>query len=315
MDTVEAGDKQEWSPVQPSTENSVKVMTIHQAKGLEFGTVFVPGMAKDLFPNLMVQQNPAERGKSLDFELRGDARILPAFKGNLRHFWLALRDYEEMEERRTCYVSLTRAKRRLFVTGAHWYGEGQKPKETSSFFEELCGWAERSGLGTFDRAPTVPQENPLIGYRERFVRDWPGSARRDEPDMLFPAGWRRVAAEAEGDPVILKALVDKLSAEDRTRFEGEAARLASAASHLVEREAARPPLRLGWGGISPPDIERAPPRWPSFQHGIKRILVHDRRPRDVDQQRLPPPPLLIYPLRNEALLPERAGCRDRFVAG
>ena len=52
-----------------------------------------------------------------------------------------------------------------------------------------------------------------------------------------------------------------------------------------------------------------------FQRGIKRILVHDRRPRDVDQQRLPPPPLLIYPLRNEALLTERAGCRDRFVAG
>ena len=34
--------------------------------------------------------------------------------------------------------------------------------------------------------------------------------------------------------------------------------------NLVDREAGRPPLRLGWGGILPPDIERAPPRWPSF---------------------------------------------------
>ena len=74
VETVEAGEKQEWSPVQPSAEDSVKVMTIHQAKGLEFGTVFVPGFARDLLPNMMVQQNPAERGKSLDFELRGDAR-------------------------------------------------------------------------------------------------------------------------------------------------------------------------------------------------------------------------------------------------
>jgi len=32
------------------------------------------------------------------------------------------------------------------------------------------------------------------------------------------------------------------------------------------------------------------------------------------EARLPPPPLL-YPLSNEALLPERAGCRDRFGAG
>src|SRR5262249_47796531 len=41
---VESLDREEWSPVQPSAENSVKVMTIHQAKGLEFDTVFVPGL-------------------------------------------------------------------------------------------------------------------------------------------------------------------------------------------------------------------------------------------------------------------------------
>ncbi len=250
VETVEAGDKQEWSPVQPSTENSVKVMTIHQAKGLEFGVVFVPGMAKDLFPNLMVQQNPAERGKSLDFELRGDARILPAFRGNLKQFWMALRDYEEMEERRTCYVSLTRAKRKLVVTGAHWYGEGQRQKDPSAFFEELCDWAEESGMATFDRARGAPEQNPLVGYRERFVRDWPGDALRGEPDTLFPAGWRRVAAEAERDPEILKELVDGLGDDERARYELEAAQLSTLATHLVEREAGGPPPPAVPGSVS-----------------------------------------------------------------
>ena len=74
VDTVERMDKQEWSPVQPSAEDSVKVMTIHAAKGLEFDNVFVPGMAKGLLPSTRIQHNPAERGKSMDFELRGDAR-------------------------------------------------------------------------------------------------------------------------------------------------------------------------------------------------------------------------------------------------
>ena len=63
VDTVERMDKQEWSPVQPSAEDSVKVMTIHAAKGLEFDNVFVPGMAKGLLPSTRIQHNPAERGE------------------------------------------------------------------------------------------------------------------------------------------------------------------------------------------------------------------------------------------------------------
>ena len=83
IDAVERLDKQEWAPVQPSDADSVKVMTIHVAKGLEFDHVFVPGFAHGLLPNPEIPQNPAERGKSLDFELRGDADILPRYDGNL----------------------------------------------------------------------------------------------------------------------------------------------------------------------------------------------------------------------------------------
>ncbi len=80
VDAVENLDKQEWSPVQPSEEDSVKVMTIHVAKGLEFDHVFVPGLAKGLLPNTTIQHNPAERGKSMDFELRGDASLPAALR-------------------------------------------------------------------------------------------------------------------------------------------------------------------------------------------------------------------------------------------
>ena len=75
---VEALEKEEWEPVQPSESDSVKVMTIHQAKGLEFDQVFVPGVAENLLPSRRIQQNPAERGYSLDFELRGDAATVSA---------------------------------------------------------------------------------------------------------------------------------------------------------------------------------------------------------------------------------------------
>jgi ATP-dependent DNA helicase UvrD/PcrA len=264
VDTVGASDKQEWSPVQPSSENSVKVMTIHQAKGLEFGAVFVPGFAKDLLPNLMVQQNPAERGKSLDFELRGDARILPVFKGNLKQFWLGLRDYEEMEERRTCYVALTRPKRRLVVTGAHWYGEGQRPKDPSQFFEELAVWGEDTELAFVDRGPEVPEGNPLIGYRGRFVREWPGAALRDQADPFFEGGWRRAAASAEADPAALERFTATLSKEDRDRYHQAAGELALLSAHLADRESTGPseasaPTTIAVGGVI--EYARCPKRF------------------------------------------------------
>jgi DNA helicase-2/ATP-dependent DNA helicase PcrA len=241
VDTVEEGERQEWSPVQPSDQDSVKVMTVHQAKGLEFDTVFVPGVTQGLLPDTTIQHNPAERGKSLDFELRGDHAILPRFDGVLSHFKAELKAQELIEERRTCYVALTRARRRLVVTGAHWYGEEvQKPREAGLFFEELADWGERTGRASVDRGPDPDADNPLTGYRQRFVRDWPGPALRDEGDDLFPGGWRRTAADAAGDPAILTTAVAGLEPKDRQQFEEIAGRQRVLAAHLIQREATGP---------------------------------------------------------------------------
>ena len=69
-------------------------------------------------------------------------RCCRAYDGVLRHFKEQLQAQEEFEERRTAYVALTRARRRLFVTGAHWYGENINAKEGGRFLEELAGWAQ-----------------------------------------------------------------------------------------------------------------------------------------------------------------------------
>jgi DNA helicase-2/ATP-dependent DNA helicase PcrA len=267
VESVEASDRPEWSPVQPGTEDSVKVMTVHQAKGLEFDVVFVPGMAKGLLPDVTVQQNPAERGSSMDFELRGDARILPTLegcRGNLRKFWEALRDQELVEERRTCYVALTRARRRLVVTGAHWYGEGERPKDPSVFFDELCTWADETGMAAAERGDGAAEENPLVGYRERFVRDWPGPALRDTPDTLFAEGWRRAALAAAEVGRVTEGLRGGLDPQEREEFEREAAELGTLALDLVEREQQQPsqpapPANLSVGSLI--EYERCPKRF------------------------------------------------------
>jgi DNA helicase-2/ATP-dependent DNA helicase PcrA len=67
-----------------STANSVTLMTLHNAKGLEFPVVFMAGMEEGLFPH--------SRSAESDEELE--------------------------EERRLCYVGMTRAKERLILTHA-----------------------------------------------------------------------------------------------------------------------------------------------------------------------------------------------------
>ncbi len=267
VDAVENLDKQEWSPVQPSEEDSVKVMTIHVAKGLEFDHVFVPGLAKGLLPNTTIQHNPAERGKSMDFELRGDASYLPRYEGNLSAFKKELRQQEEYEERRTAYVALTRARRTLHVTGAHWYAENLRAKEAGPFLRELKDWIMETKHATWDPGADIDEENnPILGYRERFVRDWPGPAVPDESDAVFPEGWRHAAAVASDVGGVQETLLGSVDAEDRRVLDRLTADRRGLALHLREREEAdrggaelAPPQTVSVGGVI--DYARCPKRF------------------------------------------------------
>ncbi len=86
-------------------ENAVFMMTMHSAKGLEFPVVFITGLEEGIFP----------------------------------HNRCLLKELELEEERRLCYVAVTRAKEKLFLTHAMVrtiYGN-QKYNIPSRFLEEI----------------------------------------------------------------------------------------------------------------------------------------------------------------------------------
>lgn len=96
----------------------VKIMTVHASKGLEFKYVFVGSMVDARFPS------------------RGRADAIPLPDGLIQER-LPEGDAHLEEERRLFYVALTRAKDRLYLTGAQHYG-GTRPKKPSAFLAEAA---------------------------------------------------------------------------------------------------------------------------------------------------------------------------------
>lgn len=83
----------------------VQLMTLHAAKGLEFPVVFLSGVEEGIFPHAMSSQNPQQLE----------------------------------EERRLCYVGMTRAMTKLYITYAetrHLHGREMRQRP-SRFIEEI----------------------------------------------------------------------------------------------------------------------------------------------------------------------------------
>ncbi|WP_321477773.1 UvrD-helicase domain-containing protein [uncultured Paludibaculum sp.] len=88
-------------------EAQVSLLTMHNAKGLEFPYVFIAGLEEGLFPHSRSRDNPEQLE----------------------------------EERRLCYVGMTRAMKRLYLTSARmrrkYGGSPPEPCQPSRFLEEV----------------------------------------------------------------------------------------------------------------------------------------------------------------------------------
>lgn len=97
----------------------VKLMTIHAAKGLEFPYVFIVGLSEGIFPS----SKTIEERRNMGLE----------------------------EERRLCYVAITRAEKRLFLSDSEGYGQNGKEKLPSRFLKEI-------GENNYIRTGTISKE-------------------------------------------------------------------------------------------------------------------------------------------------------------
>jgi DNA helicase-2/ATP-dependent DNA helicase PcrA len=202
---------------QPAEQNSVKLMTVHSAKGLEFEAVFLPSVAASknkkgayiysVFPNTR-SSNPLRSYDALPYEVREDSDHLPRWKGKVSDFENQVKERTLEDERRLFYVALTRAKQRLYVTSAWWYGRGDLPKGPSEFFDELRAMAGEQSIDIVEDTE-LPENNPVVDALERH-REWPPAPRSGMNDDLFTEGWGIAADRAVADESYARALIDRL---------------------------------------------------------------------------------------------------------
>ena len=149
------------------SDGTVTLMTFHAAKGLEFPAVFMAGMEEGLFP----------------------------------HSRTLLDDTEIEEERRTCYVGITRAERRLYLTYARQrtiYGRTEMSRPSrflAEIPEELVEHKEADFFGGTDlRAPSnIWSERSTRTERKRYMPPpqhtaADGSVIRPDTSAAFQAG-------------------------------------------------------------------------------------------------------------------------------
>ncbi|GGL10089.1 ATP-dependent helicase [Planomonospora parontospora] len=164
--------------------NSVKLMTVHASKGLEWPVVIVPGMSQMLsktgtptvgtvFPaRPVVSPRWTENPRRLPYPLRGDASDLPRLAGltreELAEFDERCRDRDLLEERRLAYVAVTRAHYLLIASGYRW-GGAAKPLEPSDFLLEIRETCGR--VATWPPPLEKGATNPLLAEPAETV--WP----------------------------------------------------------------------------------------------------------------------------------------------
>ncbi len=139
---LDAGDAQA-----DEFEDSVQLMTLHSAKGLEFPLVFLAGVEEGLFPHKMSIEEP----------------------GRLE------------EERRLCYVGITRAMRKLYVTYAesrrlHGQDNYNRPSRfiqemPEELLEEVRLKTRFSRPVSFNRAPQGRVQPPGGGFEGTEIPD------------------------------------------------------------------------------------------------------------------------------------------------
>ena len=177
----------------PTDADSVKLLTVHRAKGLEWDAVFLVGVAESRFPSGRTRTKWTAGPGVLPSPLRGDARDLPALRGHdcaaLKELAEDTKNHELTEELRLGYVAVTRARHLLVVSSFCWIPDRKGSLGPSPYQETIkatmASWGAEPEV--WQDKPAKDDPNPLDAVP--LARPWPMEAHLGEVER------RREAAD------------------------------------------------------------------------------------------------------------------------
>ena len=200
---MEEDPAEELDSAHLSGENAVTLITVHRAKGLEWEVVSIPAVVDQNFPSRAFQHpDPLKFAEHLPAEHRIDAALvdMPSEPKERREFF---RSQNARQEWRVAYVAVTRAKSKLLVSGAYWYGLPEpsvNPKKPSELFEMIASHDHTENAG---HAPETPR--PALLREET-----PAST----PDPHFTNGWNGALRDAAASEQAMPSLAGELGLAD-----------------------------------------------------------------------------------------------------
>jgi DNA helicase-2/ATP-dependent DNA helicase PcrA len=208
----------------PSEADSVKLLTVHRAKGLEWAAVFLVGVCETRFPSNRSRTLWTSSPSVLPAPLRGDAADLPQLQGSdkaaLDGYRAATREHDAEEELRLGYVAFTRAAHLLSVTSYCW-GTRATPFGPSDYQrvvrEQLEEWGEP--VEAWRDKPVKGDPNPYDAVDP--ARPWPPTERGVEARLRLDAAARVGAA----DPDVVDEGLDMVQAAQVADWDAEIDRL------------------------------------------------------------------------------------------
>ncbi|WP_374455601.1 UvrD-helicase domain-containing protein [Nocardioides sp.] len=176
----------------PTAADSVKLLTVHRAKGLEWSSVFCVGVGETRFPSNRSRTLWTSSPAVLPAPLRGDRADQPQLAGHdkaaLDAYRAATKAHDAEEELRLGYVAYTRAAHHLAVTSYVW-GQRSTPFGPSDYQrvvrEQLEEWGQPVERWLEKPAGKAPNPNDDVDPS----RPWP------VPDLGEEARRRLAAAE------------------------------------------------------------------------------------------------------------------------
>ncbi len=211
----------------PSQDNSVKLLTVHRAKGLEWDVVFLPNLVEGVFPSNRSEPNFTKSYAVLPASLRRDSSGIPQLsepsQKGLGGYEIALKDAGRKGEDRLAYVAITRARKKLFVSSHLWKEGAKRQKTPSSYFEEAESQARVAGTIIRRVNPDSPApDTPQIKF------DWPIQLDQSKLEALQSSANQVLDYMATREPVVSENLDEEhLMASWNSRVEAVISRIRS----------------------------------------------------------------------------------------